>query len=357
MTDSEDEIPEEELPAKPELPHDDLAASEPEPTTLPIRSALDLSGLIPNFSALIAPAIPDFTKHIREQMTSAMPDLTNLNTRIFPAISMAGVMPALDAALLDSLAATTSNFASLMPDLSAMASLKLPKYELPNLSAAFSAILEQLRNSLPPNWPSDVDEHAVLAVVQDEGIPLVWVPRAEIVDAVLGAADRNARLELLVEYQQMIVDDCREVLAAMDAEGLSGQVPLASKAVEALASDHFEAAQALAVVVTETAVAQSISGKYEVVKKQVLFDPQLVPYGLLRLHAALAPIGRFYTSWWASSGDPKPQELSRHVSVHHADAGHYTEANAVIAVMLVTSVLRALQELQEVAAASEEDAA
>jgi hypothetical protein len=43
--------------------------------------------------------------------------------------------------------------------------------------------------------------------------------------------------------------------------------------------------------------------------------------------------------------------------VHHADAGHYTEANAVIAVMLVTSVLRALQELQEVAAASEEDAA
>src|SRR5664280_2394398 len=138
---------------------------------------------------------------------------------------------------------------------------------------------------------------------------------------------------------------------------LSGQVPLASKAVEALASDHFEAAQALAVVVTETAVAQSISGKYEVVKKQVLFDPQLVPYGLLRLNAALAPIGRFYTIWWAGSGDPKPQELSRHVSVHHADAGHYTEANAVIAVMLVTSVLRALQELQEVAAASKEDAA
>ena len=99
MTDSEDEIPEEELPAKPELPHDDLAASEPEPTTLPIRSALDLSGLIPNFSALIAPAIPDFTKHIREQLMSAMPDLTNLNTRIFPAISMAGVMPALDAAV------------------------------------------------------------------------------------------------------------------------------------------------------------------------------------------------------------------------------------------------------------------
>lgn len=356
MADSAHETPEEELPAKPELPHDDPAGSEPEPepTTLPIRSALDLSGLIPDFSALIAPAIPDFTQHIREQLRSAMPDLTNLNTRIFPAISMAGVMPP---AVFDSLAATTSNFASLMPDLSAMASLKLPKYELPNLSAAFSAILEQLRNSLPPNWPSDVDEHALLAVVQDEGIPLVWVPRAEIVDAVLGAADRNARLELLVEYQHMIVDDCREVLAAMDAEGLSGQVPLASKAVEALAGDHFEAAQALAVVVTETAVAQSISGKYEVVKKQVLFDPQLVPYGLLRLNAALAPIGRFYTIWWAGSGDPKPQELSRHVSVHHADAGHYTEANAVIAVMLVTSVLRALQELQEVAAASKEDAA
>ena len=69
----------------------------------------------------------------------------------------------------------------------------------------------------------------------------------------------------------------------------------------------------------------------------------------LRLRLALAPTGQFYTSWYPSSGTPQPDSLSRHVSVHQADPSHYTRANATVAVMLVASVLRALQEFQEVA--------
>jgi hypothetical protein len=72
-----------------------------------------------------------------------------------------------------------------------------------------------------------------------------------------------------------------------------------------------------------------------------------VPLRQLRVKAALAPIGPFYTAWYPSSGSPAPEALSRHVTIHQADQQHYTSGNAAVAVLLITSVLRALQELAE----------
>lgn len=40
-------------------------------------------------------------------------------------------------------------------------------------------------------------------------------------------------------------------------------------------------------------------------------------------------------------------ELSRHVTVHQADLNRYTAENAVVAVVLAASVVRALQEHYE----------
>lgn len=129
--------------------------------------------------------------------------------------------------------------------------------------------------------------------------------------------------------------------------------PLAKEAVEAFAAGHGQAAQALATVVTETVIAAAVSRKYEDVKKAVIFDPDEVPWHRLRLAAALGPIYRFYTSWWPSSGTPAPEELSRHVSVHNADVTHYSPGNSLVAVLLVTSVLRGIQELQQDASTDE----
>jgi hypothetical protein len=60
--------------------------------------------------------------------------------------------------------------------------------------------------------------------------------------------------------------------------------------------------------------------------------------------AALAPIPTFFTPWFRDQGTSPPAELSRHVSVHHADIAHFTEENALIAAMLVTSVMKAVDE-------------
>jgi hypothetical protein len=314
-----------------------------------VSPAFDLSGVVnlPDFSKLMQPVLPDLRKMLNLPDFSGLMPTGNLAERVIPALDLSGLVQKID-------------YASLFPKIELTApifdfSTVLPKIALPDFGPAFAALLKRMRESLPPNWPADIDLDRVVAVIQDDGLPLVWVPRAEVVVEVMAATDRSARIEVLVAHFDELVADCREVLTSVGHETLTGQLPLARRAVDALEAGHHEAAQALAVVVTETAVARAISDKYADVKKQVLFDPDLVAYTQLRLRAALAPIGRFYTTWYASSGQPAPEALSRHVTVHQADYSHYTPGNATVAVLLAVSVLRALQELQELSEASEED--
>ncbi|MDG4807231.1 hypothetical protein O7634_10780 [Micromonospora sp. WMMD1120] len=216
-----------------------------------------------------------------------------------------------------------------------------------DLRATLDRLFDQLRGYLPPNWPSGIDRHMVATIVQNEGLPLVWVPRREIVEELFAATDRNARIGVLLSHRGEVVEDCREVLADVSHPRLINQLPLIGRAVDASEDGHHEAAQALAVVVTETVVARAIPGKYKAVKDRVVFNPNGMTVGEVRLRAALAPIGMFYTAWFPSSGDPAPTKLSRHVTVHQADTNYYTAENAVVAVLLAASVIRAAQEIYE----------
>ena len=272
------------------------------------------------------------------------PLLKALRTLVLPKIDLGALVPKIDLSWL------APKF-NLYPKIDLSGFTK--SFQL-NFGPSFTAVLERYRASRPANWPTDINLSHIITVIQDDGLPLVWIPRAEIVSMVLSASDRQARVRVLLDHSNELFEDCREVLDGISHASLNGQLPLARKALEALEAGYGEAAQALAVVVTETAVARGLGGRYADVKKQVLFDPDLVHYTELRLRAALAPIGPFYTTWYASSGMPAPEGLSRHVAVHQADKDHYTPGNAVVAVLLATSVLRALQELQELAESTEQ---
>jgi hypothetical protein len=233
----------------------------------------------------------------------------------------------------------------------------LPKVTvtIPALPPGFSAMLEGLRRQEPPNWPTDIDFDRVVEIIRDDGLPLVWVPRAEVVQEMVRAESREARVSVLLDRVPELMEDCRQVLQTVTHGDLIGQKQLAGRCVQAQEQGHHEAAQALAVAVTETAVSRAFDGNYAKVKQKVLFDPELVTYRQLRLRAALAPIHRFYTDWSPKSPHPAPEAISRHVTVHHADPSHYTPANSLVAVLLACSVLRALQELQELVEASGPD--
>jgi hypothetical protein len=142
--------------------------------------------------------------------------------------------------------------------------------------------------------------------------------RAEIVTSLLAAPDRAARVEVLLAHEQEITADCRTVLGSISHDTLSGQLPLAVKTLDAFEAGHYEAAQALAVTVTETAVTQAL-GSYAQARQRADFDPSRVTLRQLRVKAALAPIGPFYTAWYPSWGTPAPEALSRHVTIHQAE--------------------------------------
>ncbi|MEU7761680.1 hypothetical protein [Micromonospora aurantiaca (nom. illeg.)] len=228
----------------------------------------------------------------------------------------------------------------LLPDLSAI----MPKVIAPGLSESFRDLLQQITDKMPPNWPEQADFDLVFKVIQEDGIPLVWVPRPEIVADLLAAPDRDARVKVLTARAADVAHDCRETLGQITRPDLVNMLPMASSALDAYIDGHHAPAQALSVAVVETVVTRTI-GKYQQAKTFAkIDDPKKLGMAELRFRAALAPIAPFYVAWWPSSNDPMPEQLSRHVTVHQADPAHYTHGNATVAIMLLASVLRGVQE-------------
>jgi hypothetical protein len=208
------------------------------------------------------------------------------------------------------------------------------------------ALLEVMRTALPPNWDENVDLETIESILNDEGIPLVFVPNNAILNQLLTADDRAARMSILLAARDEVLADCAAVLAEVTHSSLSAQVPLAKAAVGACQDGHYASGQALAVTVVETMVRNILGMNYTQAKTQLVLNIDNLAHTDVRVKAALAPIPIFYTPWHPGSGVPAPSELSRHVTVHQADVQHYTEENSLIAAMLVTSVMKAVDEYQ-----------
>lgn len=215
------------------------------------------------------------------------------------------------------------------------------------------ALLERLnhpRIQIPPelpNWGVDVDFDDAGRLALDDGIPLAYVPPAEIVTGLLAAPTPADRRAVLVSETPVITEACRSLVTdPVITAAFPEYTPLAQAAVAALADGHHESAQALAVNVTESFVREWIAEKYHKVKKHVLAadpakaDPNesWVP-ARLRLEMMILPLLKFFDEWSPKSGKPAPTDLSRHVTAHQAAAGQYTPINALVAVMLMTSLL------------------
>ena len=215
-------------------------------------------------------------------------------------------------------------------------------------------ILSRLREMLPPNWDDldGPDWEGALAAMND-GIPLIWVPRAAIASELMGAGDAASRRRILEQSAPDIMADCAAVLAEVTDPALAPLAALAAASARALGDGHCEAAQALAANVFDTWLR-------DVVRRSVLFPPpgsERSPYrhasGLiepvtgevtiseLRESGSLAPVVMALAGF--TPGGPVPEQFGRHATAHAASPEQYSDVNAVIAVMLTTSVLRQAQ--------------
>jgi hypothetical protein len=217
---------------------------------------------------------------------------------------------------------------------------------LPDLG---TTLVDGLRRAFPPNWDAaGVRLRSVRAMVADDGIPIVWVPRGAVVSALMAAGTRDERLRILGAHDAEIISDCDVCLADCSAPELSEEAALTQRVLDAYTAGLYEPAQALAIILAERIITNHVAGgpgrgSYDRAKKEAEFRGSMM-LAELRRGAAIAPVVRFYAEWYPSSGQPPPSELSRHVSVHHPNLQQYSRSNALLALMLLVSLLREVAE-------------
>jgi hypothetical protein len=200
-----------------------------------------------------------------------------------------------------------------------------------------------------PNWYDGLDVEKAWEIT-GTGIPLAFVPRARIVDELVNAADHASRLAVLVEHKSEIIADCRETLIVDDdadpmPEAIAMLPPLLAEAIDVLEAGHFASACALGIAVVDSAHKRTMpKTSYRNLHQnavQVELE-EAVAGNDLRINLALRPLHSLLTEWYPN--DPVLQMPSRHIVAHWAHREHMTETNAIIIVMVATSLLLGLAE-------------
>ena len=200
---------------------------------------------------------------------------------------------------------------------------------------------EWLDRVSPANW-REVEEGLRLTDLVEmsrAGIPVAWVPRGAVLSAMI-EADPADRLDVLVNHQGAVLEDCQAVLAAAAGGRYDEQVQLLGQAIAALRSGWDGPAQAAACSVLDTVLKEN--GSYNYWRAVAATDD----YELrkLRYYATMAPLGPALEQFKREKGDPVPAVFNRHATTHAAGAIQYTPCNALVGVMLAVSVVRELRE-------------
>ena len=236
-------------------------------------------------------------------------------------------------------------------------------------SPALRAALEMSR---PENWHgTGLSPDRVLPIATEDGIPVVWLPRADVLKTLV-ASPSGQRHGVLEAHGVQVIADCRARLGECHDPWIADSAHLLGKAIDAFDSGHHEAAMALAVSVGEPLALWASVPRVQIFdseddrdrweknrqqKKYKLASMELAAtsteaqkrrYEICR-HALIAPVSTFFAEF--RPGDPEPELLSRHVVAHAPTKAHFSRRNAIIALMLAVSILREQEEwCQEVRA-------
>jgi hypothetical protein len=216
----------------------------------------------------------------------------------------------------------------------------------------------------PPNWHGTGAAYDLLAVAQDEGVPLSWVPPDAVIRRLRAAKSAADRENVLLDERLTILEACAATIDDCRAPEIADSRVLVSKAVAAVGAGHNEAGMALAVSVGEGLAHWAVEPRVKAFSSQrehdewrAQWESKRSPYRRVDIVAIpakdvepwdfihqvlIAPIGHFFANF--RPGDTTPKVMSRHVVAHSPSPDHMTPLNALKAVMLVAGILRSQQE-------------
>lgn len=207
-------------------------------------------------------------------------------------------------------------------------------FKLPTID--FSGLLAALDRWLPVNLRDVVALDVVATVALDEGIPLSWVPRTEIVVLLIDADGPAARVGILTDRREDILDDCEQALAPIAHEW----AVQCHSAIAAMRGNLDGPAQSHASNIIDSIVL-GLHGKNgrEHAKTQAREDFDELPLQLAAENLSLRPLFRAFTTWFPHTGIDPPDHFARHATSHAVGhAGVFAPISALVAVMLATSL-------------------
>lgn len=205
-------------------------------------------------------------------------------------------------------------------------------------NGSFRALLDRLDSWIPGNLRRYRKLEDVARITLDEGLPLSWVPRTEIVEALVDAADDHEREQILTDRFDDILDDCSAVLVDIACEWADQ----CRSAIGALAAGFDAPAQSHAGNIIDSVVLRLLgrTGR-DIAKKNTQHEFAALPLQLVSESLTLRPLYRAFTQWFPDGGDRPPEHFARHATAHAVGhRGLFGKHQALIAVMLATSLTR-----------------
>ncbi|MGX5397215.1 hypothetical protein ACWLMY_35850 [Streptomyces anulatus] len=264
-----------------------------------------------------------------------------------------------DARLAEILGAATENIRRTMA-----ASIRpAPKVELPmplrealaKAVAPLLPVLERLNAMMPENWRGQHLDSRDMVRLMQEGVPLAWVPPADVIRQLLAADGAPSRSKVIDDCQPEILASCREALARVTDERLAAQRELLEECARAIENGMFSSAQALAANVWDTLMrgkafanpdllTSKSTWSYGHIKRNVpsVEAEEDATIGEFRRAAIFLPLPKTLEDFW--NPQPVPPSFNRHATAHATGSVQYTTSNAMTALMLAVSVLREIDD-------------
>ncbi|MET9436855.1 hypothetical protein [Streptomyces sp. NPDC006551] len=204
-----------------------------------------------------------------------------------------------------------------------------------------------------PNWPPDADVYELISIMEG-GIPLVWIPPAQVIDDLV-SADAETRSEVLVASRDAVLRSCRDRLGEVAGPNLAHCVKLLVESVDVAEHGSWGAAQALAASVWDTLIRGLARNSVELQKpsrrgprfEYPHFRDQLPRFSddtLLSRVRSVCVLEPIHSALTAFHGGVVPEVYSRHATAHATSPRQYTVANSLIAMMLAVSLIREIEE-------------
>ncbi|MEU6310775.1 hypothetical protein [Streptomyces sp. NPDC047014] len=229
------------------------------------------------------------------------------------------------------------------------------------LLETFSKVGASIKDLLPENLQAlrTAEWARLFAICEEDGICLIWAPRTEHIECLLGLSGRTERQQYLVEHRSEIVDDVLASLDAVDHPELFDLLELARDAADAVRGSHYRPAQALLGNILDTAMtrhghtwlratfpwAQFTSRRKGPGSNTVLTEARaaLPAWGELQM-LLVVPALMVSGMMKAFSKTDREQTFNRHLSAHEASTVAYRIEFALSSLLIVQALLRQIDQ-------------